>query len=102
MLLAAALMESFAIRIDVCADPEYAAVEGFVLDPRRRAIVANWVDADGIWHVGVTTDRPTIRGYHDITGHARAGLAEPRSRLLSITGVDRACRYLGELGNAGG
>ncbi len=142
MLLAAALMESFAIRIEVCADPEYAAVEGFVLDPRRRAIVANWVGADGIWHVGVTADRPAIRGYDDITGHARAhsaiagdspaqrmralaayleldwpwlarrcadlgehgcaGLAEPRSRLLSTAGVDRACRYLSELDTAGG
>jgi hypothetical protein len=26
-----------------------------------------------------------------------AGFAEPRSRLLSVAGVDRACRYVGEL-----
>jgi len=141
MLLAAVLMESFGIRIDVCTDPEYSAVEGFVLDPARRAIVANWVGADGIWHVGVTRDRPTIRDYDDITGYAHAhsavaagtppqriramadylhldwpwllrrcaqlgeygcaGVAEPRSRLLSVTGVDRACRYLGAMDAVG-
>lgn len=137
LLLAAALMESVGVRVDVCADPEYAAVEGFVLDPSRRAIVANWVGADGIWHVDVTDRRPLLREYADMTGHARAhsvtaaataagrlrrladyldldwdwltrrcaelgeygmaGIAEPRSRLLSAAGVDQACRYLGGL-----
>jgi hypothetical protein len=67
MMLSAALMESFAIRVEVCADPEYAAVEGFVLEPTRRAILANWVSADGIWHVDVTADRPAIRGYADVS-----------------------------------
>jgi len=142
MMLAGALMESFAIRIHVCADSEYAAVEGFVLEPKRRAILANWVGANGIWHVGVTADRPAIRDYSDVTAHAHAhsaiagdtspqrlralaeylgldwrwllcrcaelgeygcaGVAEPRSRLLSVTGVDRACRYLANLGAAAG
>ncbi len=141
VLFAAALMESFKISIAVCPDPEYGAVPGFVLDPGHRAIVANWVGADGIWHVGVSTNRPTMRDYGDITGYTRAhsvvagatssqrlhqladylgldwrvltrrcaelgeygtaGIAEPRSRLLSTTGLDRACRYLGELGAAG-
>jgi hypothetical protein len=137
LLLAAALMESFGVRVEVCRDPEYAGVEGFVLDQQRRAIVANWVGADGIWYVDVTERRPALRGYADIGGHARAhsvtaaptasgrlrafagyldldwdwlirrcaelgdagvaGVAEPRSRLLSPAGVDRACRYLGGL-----
>jgi len=135
-----ALMETFAIQVEVCTDPEYAAVEGFVLDPARRAIVANWVGGDGLWHVGVTADRPTIRDYGDITGYAQAhsvvagdmprrrlrafaeyldldwpwliqrcaeigeygiaGFAEPRSRLLSVAGIDRACQYLSELSAA--
>ncbi len=137
LLLAAALMESFSIRVEVCTDPEYSSVEGFVLDD-RKAIVANWVGADGIWQVGVTTSRPAIRNYADITGYSRthsvvegssparrlrlladyleldwprlitrtselseygcAGVAEPRSRLLSVSGADRACRYLAKIG----
>ena len=100
--------------------------------------MANWVGADGIWQVGVTTNRPAIRDYADITGYSRthsvvegpssanrlrrladyldldwprlviragelgeyscAGIAEPRSRLLSINGADRACRYLAKIG----
>jgi hypothetical protein len=137
LLLAAALMESFGVRIEICDDPEYAAVEGFVLDHGSHAIVANWVNADGIWQADVLDRRPALREYADILGHAAtrsvtaaqapagrlqafasylnldwtwltrrsaelgeygvAGLAEPRSRLLSTAGVDRACRYLGHL-----
>ncbi|MBX7267542.1 XRE family transcriptional regulator [Micromonospora sp. Llam7] len=140
LILAAALMESFSIRVDVCADPEYAAVEGFVLDRGRQAIVANWVGADGIWQVGVTTTRPAIYDYGETAAytsahsvvpgrspgqrlramadyleldwpwlvqrcaqlgqHGCAGLAGPRSRLLSVAGLDRACRYLSEVGAA--
>lgn len=36
LLLAAALMESFGIRVEVCPDPEYTAVDGFVADHKRR------------------------------------------------------------------
>ncbi|MEJ3743118.1 XRE family transcriptional regulator [Actinomycetes bacterium KLBMP 9797] len=136
LLLAAALMESFEISVEVCTEPEYAAVEGFALERGRQAIVANWIGADGIWHVDVTADRPALRQYGDLTGHARAhsivagdsslrrlraladylgldwlwlvqrcaelgqhgcaGVAEPRSRLLSVAGLDRACQYVGE------
>lgn len=142
VLLSAALMESFDIEVQVAAEPEYTAIDGFVLDGKRRAIVANWVGTDSIWHVDVTTAQPTIREYADATDHARVssaiaapepvhrlrelaaylhldwpwltwrcaqlsghglgGIAEPRSRLLSLTGVDRACRYLGEANNANG
>jgi hypothetical protein len=138
LLLAVALMESFGIRVNVCADPEYTTIEGFVLDRGRQAIVANWVDADGIWHVGVAADRPTIHDYGDVAAYTSthsviagpspaqrlrelaeyldldwpwlvqrcgqlgeygcAGFAEPRSRLLSLAGVDRACRYLARSG----
>src|SRR6266511_4346 len=129
MMLAGALMESFAIRIHVCADSEYAAVEGFVLEPKRRAILANWVGANGIWHVDVTahahahsaiagdTSPQRLRALAEYLGldwrwllcrcaelgeYGCAGVAEPRSRLLSVTGVDRACRYLANLGAAAG
>ena len=137
LLLAVALMESFGVRTEVIADPDYAAVEGFVLDEQRRAIVANWVDAAGVWQVDVTSQLSVLREYADITGNAAArsvtaattsagrvrafadylgldwnwltsrcaelgecgtaGLIEPRSRLLSTIGVDRACRYVGDL-----
>jgi hypothetical protein len=137
LMLAASLMESFGIQVQIVADQEYETIDGFVLDGQGRAIVANWVRADGVWHVDVTTSRPTIRQYADASGYARAhsvigtddpahrlralcdylaldwiwltrrcaelgeqgtaGIAQPRSRLLSLAGVDRACRYLGRL-----
>ena len=136
LLLAVALMESFGIRVEVCDEPEYTAMQGFVLDQSRRAIVANWVGTDGIWQVDVTDTRSVLREFADATGYAHAhsvitaptpagrlhalaryldldwawlvrrcaelgeygcaGIAEPRSRLLSVAGVDQACRFLGQ------
>ncbi|MCK2241003.1 MULTISPECIES: helix-turn-helix transcriptional regulator [unclassified Crossiella] len=138
LVLAVALMESFDIAVQVCAEPEYSSVTGFALEQGRRAIVANWVGHDGIWQVDVTDDRPTLREFADACGYAEAhsviagptpsarlraladyldldwawltrrcadlgdygtaGLAQPRSRLLSTTGLDSACRFLGGLG----
>jgi hypothetical protein len=137
LLLSVALMESFGLRIDVCTDAEYSAVEGYVLEPSRRAIVANWVRTDSIWLVDVTDNRPSLWEYSEASGQARAhsvtagadsaarlralaafldldwswivqrfaelaecgsaGLIQPRSRLMSAAGVDRACRFLGEM-----
>ncbi|MFC7483071.1 XRE family transcriptional regulator [Luedemannella flava] len=141
LLLAVALMESFAIEVSVCVDPEYATVEGFVLDPGHRAVVANWVGSDGIWHVDVTGSRPRLREYAEVSMHTvahsvvaaptprdrlrrladyleldwawlvrrcgelgeygSAGIARPRSRLLSTEGLDRACRFLASVGATG-
>ncbi|WP_309114736.1 helix-turn-helix transcriptional regulator [Saccharothrix sp.] len=140
LLLTVALMEASGIRVEVCAEPEYSAVQGFALDQRRRAIVANWVGGDGIWQVDVTDHRPQLREFADAHGYAQAhsviagptpaarlrafadyldldwhwltrrcaelgdygtaGLAGPRSRLLSTTALDRACRFLGGLGSS--
>ncbi|MFD0203755.1 MULTISPECIES: helix-turn-helix transcriptional regulator [Saccharothrix] len=134
LLLAVALMESFDIQVDVVVDPEYGSLDGFVAD-RRRAVVANWMGADGIWQVDITDHRPKLREFHDALNYARAhsmargataherlrelaeylqldwtwltrrcaelgeygaaGLAEPRSRLLSLEGLERACRFVG-------
>ncbi|HEX6356049.1 helix-turn-helix transcriptional regulator [Actinophytocola sp.] len=136
LLLAMALMESFGITVDVTAEPEYAAVPGFVFDGHRHAIVANWVGTDGIWQVDVTDTALLLREFADATGYARAhsiaaadtpgerlraladyldldwtwlvrrcaelgeygssGIAQPRSRLLSTDGVDRACLFLAQ------
>jgi len=72
LLLAMALMESFGIAVDVCAEPEYAAVSGFVVDGHRTAITANWVGTDGIWQVDVTGAPPLLREFTDATGFAQA------------------------------
>ncbi|MGW5053935.1 helix-turn-helix transcriptional regulator [Actinokineospora sp. NPDC004072] len=143
LLLAVALMESFGIEVQVCAEPEYSSVAGFALDQRRRAIVANWVGHDSIWQVDVTDARPVLREFADAHGYSNAhsviagatpparlraladyldvdwawltrrcadigdygtaGLTQPRSRLLSTAGLDKACRFVGALsGQHGG
>jgi transcriptional regulator with XRE-family HTH domain len=141
LLLAAALMESLGIRVDVCTEPEYGTVEGFVLVPGKQAIIATWVRADGIWHVGSTSSLPVLRDFTDVTRHAStrslvqaatpalrlqaladylsldwhwlqrrcaelatygcAALISPRSRLLSVSGLDAALRYVGALHDDG-
>lgn len=138
LLLAVALMESLGIQVIVCAEPEYSATQGFALDHRRRAIVADWVSGDAIWHVDVTDSPPLVREFTDASRYAQAhsviagstpakrvqafadylgldwtwlsrrcaelgsygtaGLARPRSRLLSTAGMDEACRFVGTLG----
>jgi transcriptional regulator with XRE-family HTH domain len=136
LLLAVALMESFGIDVAVTDEPEYGTLPGFVLT-QRRAIVASWIRADGVWHVDVTDQRSALAEYRDAVGHVRAhslivadtagsrlrvladyldldwawlrgrcaelgeyglaGMAEPRSRLLSLDGADQACRFVGAL-----
>ncbi len=137
LFLAAALMESLGIRVEVCTEPEYSEVEGFVLAAGKHAIIANWVRSEGIWHVDTTVRRSLLRDFADAAGHACAhsaigaatpsgrlvalasyldldwrwlrrrclelseygcaGFARPRSRLLSVAGLDAACRYVGGL-----
>jgi len=136
LLLAVALMESFGIGVAVTDEREYGALPGLVLTA-RRAIVANWIRADGVWHVDVTDQRSALSDYRDAVEHVRAhsviaadgaggrlhaladyldldwawlrtrcaelgeyglaGIAEPRSRLLSLDGADRACRFVASL-----
>ncbi|MEV5835537.1 helix-turn-helix transcriptional regulator [Nocardia sp. NPDC052112] len=137
LLLTAALIESFGIRVEVCVEPEYTATQGFVLDPGRNAIIATWSNSDRIWHVDTTDHRPTVREFDDATRWARthsiidaptpgrrlctladfldldwpwlirrsrelseygaAGFTQPRSRLLSLAGFERACRFIADL-----
>jgi hypothetical protein len=140
LLLTIALMESYGIHVVITDASEYTCMPGFVHDRARRAIVANWFGADGIWHVDVTDRRPTLREYSDAadyaTAHAvnagsspqvrlqaaadylglnwarlirrcqgladygTAGIVQPRSRHLSLAGVDRACQYVASAGPA--
>jgi transcriptional regulator with XRE-family HTH domain len=113
LLLAMALMESFGITVNVTAEPEYAAVPGFVFDGHRHAIVANWVGTDGIWQVDVTDTSPLLREFADATGYARAhsiAAAEtPDERLRALAEyldldwawLVRRCAELGEYGSSG-
>lgn len=113
LLLAMALMESFGITIDVCVEPEYAAVPGFVFDRHRHAIVANWVGTDGIWQVDVTDASPVAREFADVTSYARAhsvtAADTPGKRLNSLAEyldldwawLARRCSELGEYGAGG-
>ncbi|MDS1272431.1 helix-turn-helix transcriptional regulator [Lipingzhangella sp. LS1_29] len=113
VLLAAALMESFAIQVHLSPDPAYSTVEGFVLDPGRQAIIATWLGADGIWHVDATDSIPTVREYTDVTGDTHAssviGAATPALRLQALadyldldwTWLGHRCAQLGAYGFAG-
>lgn len=113
LLLAVALMESFGITVDICAEPEYAALPGFVFDGHRRAIVANWVGADGIWQVDVPDTTPLLREFADATGYAHShsiiAADTPGARLRALADyleldwrwLARRCHELGEYGSAG-
>ena len=113
LFLAVSLMESFGLQVDVCAESEYTALQGFVLQQRRRAIVANWVGQDGIWHLDVTDHRATLREFADARGYASAcsvtAGTSPGERLrtfadylgLDWTWLTRRCGELGDYGTAG-
>ncbi len=81
LLLSAALMESLRIAVHVSPDPSYATVEGFVMTPHNQVILANWVRADGLWHVDALDRRAALRRYDDV---ARGGQAS------SITAASRS------------
>ena len=137
LFLAAALMESLGIRVAVCTEPEYSTLEGFVLAPGQRAVIANWVRSEAIWHVDTTARHSLLSAFADAAGHVSAhsaieaadptgrlvalasylgldwrwirrrcrelsphgcrGFARPRSRLLSVSGIDAACQYVAAL-----
>jgi hypothetical protein len=113
LLLAMALMESFGIVVDVCVEPEYTAVPGFVVDGHRTAIEANWVGTDGIWQVDLIDSPPLLREFADATGFAQAHSAvaaeTPGRRLRAMAdylGLDwtwllRRSAELGQYGSGG-
>jgi transcriptional regulator with XRE-family HTH domain len=112
-LLAAGLMESFDIEVVLCPEPEYAVLDGFVLDEKRQAIVASWVGVDSLWHVDVTRSRPTVQEFVDAAGYARAHSAapgtDPSSRMhamadylrLDWSWFARRCEELADYGSTG-
>ncbi|GAA3390729.1 hypothetical protein [Cryptosporangium minutisporangium] len=110
LFLAIAWLESCAVPTWVCAEPEYAQVDGFVLVPGRRAVVTNWLRTPDVCHVDVTDRKAQLREYADAVGHARAHTvaagATPAARLRSLADyleldwswVTRRCRELSEYG----
>ncbi|GAA1033331.1 hypothetical protein GCM10009557_34750 [Virgisporangium ochraceum] len=72
LFLAIALMESLGIRVKVTTDPDYGTVEGFVVAPAKRAIIANWVRGDGMWHVDLTDRAGTVRNFTEVVGDVGA------------------------------
>jgi hypothetical protein len=132
-------MESLGIRVKICAEPEYTDVDGFVLLPGDRAIIATWVRAESGWRADCVGRSPAVRIFADVTGHVNAhsvteaatpgqrlaalaaylgldwpwlrgrcaglgrhgcaGLARPRSRLLSTEALDAALRFAGTPGH---
>lgn len=113
LILAMALMESFGIDVDVCAEPEYAAVPGFVADDRRTAIMANWVGTEDVWQVDLTDAPPLLREFSDATDFAQAhsvsAADSPGGRLramaeyldLDWSWLSRRTAELGEYGSGG-
>jgi hypothetical protein len=110
LFLSVALMESLGIHVKICTDPEYASVDGFVLLPGKRAVIATWIRADDIWHVDSVNRSSLLRDFGDVTGHVTAHsvneAAAPGLRLRSLAdylGLDwpwlwRRCADLAEYG----
>jgi hypothetical protein len=112
LLLSAGLMESFGIKIQVCPDEDYTEVEGFVSDG-RKAILANWVDSDSLWHVDVTNQRLMLATFDDAAQYAVAHSitvgVSPADRLRAFANylqldwatATRRCAELGRYGLEG-
>ena len=112
-LLSVALMESLGIGVNVCIEPEYADVDGFVLLPGDHAVIATRVRADSAWHADVAGRGSAVRAFADVTGHAGAHsvteAAPPGGRLAALAGylgldwpwLWRCCAGLGEHRRAG-
>jgi hypothetical protein len=72
LLLAVALMEAMGIHVKVCDDPSYSDVEGFVLGGQDKAIIANWVRGEGIWHVDTARRPSVLSDFREASGHTNA------------------------------
>ncbi|MFF5291907.1 hypothetical protein [Paractinoplanes globisporus] len=59
---------------------------------RRLQVLADYLGLDWTWLVVRCTELATC---------GRAGIAQPRSRLLSLAGFDRACRFLADTAGSG-
>lgn len=68
----------------------HSAIASSTPEGRLRA-PADYLGLDGQW---------LARRCADLAAYGSAGLVQPRSRLLSVDSVDRACRFLARLHEA--
>jgi hypothetical protein len=113
LLLAVSLMEARGIHVKVCDDPAYSGVEGFVLGGQSKAIIANWVRGEGIWHVDTARRPSVLSDFREASGHASAHSVieaeTPAGRLQALAGyldvdwiwIQDRCRSLATVGTAG-
>ncbi len=113
LLLSIALMEATGITVQVCDDPAYSDVEGFVLGGPNQAIIANWVRGEGIWHVDTARRASVLSDFREASGHASAhsviDAPSPSRRLRALAsylGIDwpwlrSRCSQLAGAGTAG-
>jgi hypothetical protein len=69
----------------------YATSHSVIAAPTAHARLANlatYLEVDWPW---------LITRCAELAGHGTAGIAQPRSRLLSLAGVDQACRFVAGL-----
>ncbi|TQS41990.1 hypothetical protein [Cryptosporangium phraense] len=77
LFLAVAWAEHTGVPALVCAEPEYAQIDGFLLVPGRRAVVTNWLRVPDVCQVDVTDRKAQLRAYTDAVEHARARTVSP-------------------------
>ena len=113
LLLAVALMEAMGIHVKICDDPAYSGVEGFVLGGQSKAIIANWVRGEGIWHVDTARRPSVLSDFREASGHASAhsvidaetpaGRLQALARYLDVNWawIQDRCQSLAPVGTAG-
>ena len=88
LFLAIAWMELRGVVGWVCAEAEYALVDGVLLVPGQRAVVTNWLRTTDVCQVDVTERKARLRGYDEAVNHARthsvADGATPSARLRAL------------------
>ncbi len=112
LLLAVALMEATGIKVQVCDDPAYSDVEGFVLGGQSQAIIANWVRGEGIWHVDTARRPSVLSDFREASGYAGShsviDAPSPARRLRALAGylgidwpwLQGRCQQLAQVGTA--
>jgi hypothetical protein len=87
LFLVFAQMEASGVRVVLSSDQAYANVEGFVLSG-KKAVVANWVRSDGLWHVDTVGSSSVVRTFdtamHDAQTDNLVPHENPYDRLAAL------------------
>jgi hypothetical protein len=78
-------MESFGICVKVINDPSYADIDGFVLVPGGKAIIATWLRRDEVWHGDVARKAPQVREFGEVAGYASTHSGTPQHSSGALT-----------------